>query len=134
MSWDAVVVVGFHDDHRSFRLFFDLLKRVCQFIDCLCGDAMSAQAAGVRRKIDRNIGSGEAFLAKTIFGSKALTAACAAQTANAGKPMVIQQNDVNSYVLLKSSDDFLRHHEVGTVADQNVTVAAGIGHLYAAGL
>ncbi len=45
--------------------------------------------------------------------------------------MIVEQNDVQLLAFLYGGDDFLRHHQVGTVAHHDVDFAVGSGHFYA---
>ena len=47
------------------------------------------------------------------------------EAADAGEAVIIEKHDIQFAVFLERRDDFLRHHEVRTIANEDVDVAAG---------
>ena len=44
--------------------------------------------------------------------------------------MVVEQNDVKLQVLLHRGDDFLRHHQIGTIPHKHVHFAMRMSHFH----
>src|ERR1700680_2541123 len=43
--------------------------------------------------------------------------------------MIVEKDDVQFIAFLQGSYDFLRHHQIGAIANHNVDLAVGRGHL-----
>ncbi len=67
----------------------------------------------------------------TIICAHAFVAAGAAEAADAGEAVIVEKHDVDFEAFLERGDDFLRHHQVGAVADEHVHFARGVGHFRA---
>ena len=52
-----------------------------------------------------------------------------AQAADAAEALVVHQHDDDLDALLYGGDNLRRHHQVGAIADEDVDLAGGVGHL-----
>ncbi len=58
-----------------------------------------------------------------ILSAHAFVATTAAEAADAGESVIVEQDDIEFAAFLHRGDDFLRHHQVRPVADQHVDFA-----------
>src|SRR5438270_11962526 len=95
----------------------------------LRSDSTRTKSTGVSDEIYRNGIARQTAIAIPVLSSEAAASNRTAETANTGETVVVEQDNVDLDVLLQGRHDLLRHHEVGTITNQNVDFAAGIRHL-----
>src|SRR5258708_28288736 len=89
------------------------------------------EAGGVGLEVNRQNVALVFSIAIAVLCAHPLVTAASAEPANTGEAVVIEQQDIEFAVFLHSGDDFLRHHQVRTVSNQDVHFAIWTGHFRA---
>src|SRR5580658_1787873 len=130
ISGNALVVSGFYNDDAGTGLLSAFRQRSGKLISCFGANRPGAQARRIAYKIHRQqVTVVLVAAAIPVVGAQAFVTAPATQAADAGKTVIIQQNNVELVAFLNRRDDFLRHHQIRSVADHHVHFALWIRHL-----
>ena len=109
---------------------FHGLERILELGYGVCAACCRSQAACILDEVHAHQTAAEvAVVAHTIVRAEALIAAGLAQTADAGKPMVVDDHDAQSCALLDRCGDLLGHHQIGAIADHHIYLPLGLRHL-----
>src|SRR5579872_1194136 len=119
----ANLTLGFDDDDGGSVEGLCLFEGLLQLADVGRLEGVSAQARGIRDVIDRQI--------VAIVRAESAAPERLAQAAYAREAVVVDQDDNQFHVLLNRRHDFGGRHEVRTVAEEDIDLAAGVGQFRA---
>src|SRR5205823_2930012 len=120
----AIMIVGFDHYDLGLRVFTAGLNCFPQVLVSLGAGCDRAQARGVGYKVDGNDPLGRSVASVPVLRAETLASTGPAQAPDARKSMIVENDDVELYSFLDCGHDFLRHHQIRTIPDQNVNLTA----------